>query len=77
MDNKVNPCQDLSRVERLRAIVELAEKKESVTAFGLAIRFGVSLNVIYKDFRDLRETDAIPADFELAKKKRRSAVEML
>lgn len=73
----VSKLAQLSRVERLRAIMEMARNKEQATAFDLAVRFGVSPNVIYRDIKELREANVLPKDWELAKRPRLSAVEML
>lgn len=66
-----------SRVERLRDIINLATASEKVTAFDLAVRFNVSPNVIYKDVKELRDSELIPSTWQLEKKSRLSAVEMI
>ncbi len=73
----VTKLAQLSRVERLRAIRDLARDGEQVTAFDLAVRFGVSPNVIYRDIKELREADVLPKGWELAKRPKLRAVEML
>lgn len=67
----------LSRVERLRAIVAAAKAKERVTAFDLAVRYNVSPNVIYRDIKELREAEMLPKKWGLEKKARPKATEML
>ena len=60
-----------SRVERLREIVAMVKKGERFSAFDLAVRHFVSINVIYRDITELRKENLIPADFEFARKERR------
>lgn len=59
-----------SRVERLREIVKKVKKKESLNAFGLAVEYDVSINVIYRDIKALKAEGLIPKDFEFARKVR-------
>ena len=66
-----------SRVERLRAIIEMAREKREVTAFDLAVQFNVSPNVIYRDIKELRDAKQVPSDWQLVKKARLSAMELL
>ena len=59
-----------SRVERLREIVTMVKKGEKFSAFGLAVRYCISINVVYRDIKALRDEKLIPENFEFAPKKR-------
>jgi len=59
-----------SRVERLREIVGMIARKEQFSAFALAVRYNISVNVCYRDIKTLKDEGLIPADFEFARKKR-------
>lgn len=59
-----------SRVERLREIVDAVKKGKQFSAFDLAVRYNVSINVIYRDIKTLRDEGLIPEDFEFARKER-------
>lgn len=59
-----------SRVERLREIVDAIKNKEKFSAFDLAVRYNISINVVYRDIKTLREKGLIPKDFEFARKER-------
>jgi len=59
-----------SRVERLREIVDMVEKGEKFSAFDLAVRYMISINVVYRDVSTLRSEGLIPTDFEFAPKRR-------
>ena len=59
-----------SRVERLREIVAMVKKGEKFSAFDLAVRYCVSINVVYRDMKALRDEKLIPETFEFAPKKR-------
>ena len=58
----------LSRVERLREIVNAVKRGERFSAFGLAVKYDVSINVIYRDIKALRDEKLIPEDFVFTKK---------
>ena len=62
----------LSRVERLREVVSMVKKGEKFSAFDLAIRYNISINVVYRDVKTLRDEDLIPKDFAFAPKRRYS-----
>jgi len=59
-----------SRVERLREIVAMVARGEKFSAFDLAVRYLVSVNVVYRDIATLRDEKLIPEDFEFARKER-------
>ena len=59
-----------SRVERLREIVAMVKKGTKFSAFDLAVRYCISINVVYRDIKALREESLIPKDFAFAPKKR-------
>jgi len=59
-----------SRVERLREIVAAIERGEKFSAFDLAMYYMVSINVVYRDVKALRDEKLIPKDFTFAPKKR-------
>jgi len=60
----------LSRVERLREVVTAVKKGERFSAFDLAVKYNVSINVIYRDIKTLREENLVPKDFAFAPKRR-------
>ena len=60
-----------SRVERLREIVGMIKKGEKFSAFDLAVKYCISINVIYRDLGTLKSEGLIPKDFEFARKERR------
>ena len=60
-----------ARVERLREIVKRVREGKTFSAFGLAVEYDVSINVVYRDIKTLREEGLIPRDFVLARKVRR------
>ncbi len=59
-----------SRIERLRDIVKKVEGKEKFSAFDLAVAFNISINVIYRDVKTLKDERLIPKGFKFAKKER-------
>ena len=59
-----------SRVERLREIVDMVARKEQFSAFDLAVKYDISINVVYRDIKTLKDEKLIPGDFEFAPKRR-------
>jgi len=59
-----------SRVERLREIVGMIKKGERFSAFDLAVRYNISINVCYRDVKTLKDEKLISDDFEFARKER-------
>ena len=59
-----------SRIERLREVVDAVKNDEKFSAFDLAVRYNVSINVIYRDVKTLRDEGLIPKDFEFTRKVR-------
>jgi len=57
-----------SRVERLREIVAAVKHGEKFSAFDLAVKYNVSINVVYRDIAALRDEKLIPKDWEFARK---------
>jgi DeoR/GlpR family transcriptional regulator of sugar metabolism len=57
-----------SRVERLREIVEAVKQGERFSAFDLAVKYDISINVVYRDVRALLDEGLIPESFEFARK---------
>ena len=57
-----------SRVERLREIVFAIKHGEKFSAFDLAVRYFVSINVVYRDIATLRKEKLIPGDWAFARK---------
>jgi len=57
-----------SRQERLRQIIQDTKDGRTFSAFDLAVRFDVSLNVIYRDVSALREGEYIPSDWKFEKR---------
>jgi predicted DNA-binding transcriptional regulator YafY len=58
----------LSRQERLKQIIQDVKEGKGFSAFDLAVRFDVSLNVIYRDISALREGTYIPSDWKFEKR---------
>lgn len=58
------------RIERLREIVRMVRDKEKFSAFELAVKFDISINVIYRDIKALRDEKLIPRSFKFARKVR-------
>ena len=54
----------------LREIVAAVKRDEKFSAFDLAVRYMVSINVVYRDVSTLRSEGLIPPDFEFAPKRR-------
>lgn len=59
-----------SRVERLREIVDMIAHKEQFSAFGLAVKYNISINVVYRDIKTLKSEKLIPKGFKFAPKER-------
>ncbi len=59
-----------SRVERLREIKEGVNKGEMYSAFDLAVKYDISINVVYRDIKTLKEEGYIPKDWTFARKER-------
>ena len=59
-----------SRVERLREVVDAVKKGKKFSAFDLAVRYNISINVVYRDIKTLRDEKLIPDDFEIKRKER-------
>ena len=59
-----------SRVERLREIVAMVARGEKFSAFDLAVKYLVSVNVVYRDVNTLKSEGLIPKDFEFARRER-------
>ena len=59
-----------SRVERLREITKRVKKGEKFSAFDLAVQYSVSVNVVYRDIKTLRDEGYIPADWTFSRKER-------
>ena len=70
--SKSTLLDQLSRVERLREVVTAVKRGERFSAFDLAVKYNVSINVIYRDIKTLREENLVPKDFTFAPKKRGS-----
>ena len=60
----------VSRTERLREIVAKVQSKVPFSAFDLAVEYGVSINVVYRDIKALREGGYIPEGWIFSKKVR-------
>ena len=61
---------EMSRVERLREIVGMVARGEQFSAFDLAVLYNISINVVYRDIKTLRDEGLIPMSFEFARKER-------
>lgn len=68
----VAPKSDLlerkSRVERLREIVAAVKRGEKFSAFFLAVKYNVSINVVYRDIKTLRNEKLIPKTWQFERK---------
>ena len=60
----------VSRVERLREIVDAVKQGKQFSAFDLAVKYNVSINVVYRDIKTLHDGKLIPIDFEFKRKER-------
>ena len=60
-----------ARVERLREIVKRFKDGKTFSAFDLAVEYDISINVVYRDVKTLRDEGFLPKDFVLARKVRR------
>jgi len=67
---KSHLLEQISRPERLREIVRMVRDKEAFAAFDLAVKFDISINVIYRDLKALRSEKLIPKSFKFARKVR-------
>ena len=67
---KKSILDEMSRVERLREIVGMAARGGQFSAFDLAVRYNISVNVCYRDIKTLRDEGLIPKDFAFAPKRR-------
>ena len=57
-----------SRVERLREIVKMVKDGKKFSAFDLAVKYDISINVVYRDIKTLRTEKLIPKGFVFARK---------
>lgn len=64
-----------ARVERLREIVAAIKRGEQFSAFDLAVRYFVSINVVYRDIKTLRDEGLIPADWNFTRKEPLGCIE--
>jgi len=65
----------MGRSERLRDIVKRVKGGEAFSAFRLAVEYDVSINVVYRDIKALRDEGLVPRDFKLAKRSSERRVE--
>ena len=56
------------RTERLREIVKRVQDGKRFSAFDLAVEYDISINVVYRDIKTLRDEGLIPKDFMFARK---------
>ena len=59
-----------SRVERLREIRKKVKKGEAFSAFDLAVEYDISVNVVYRDIKTLKDGGYISDEWVFAKKER-------
>ncbi len=59
-----------SRVERLREITKKIKDGEELTAFDLAVDYSISINVVYRDVKALKDEGYIPKDWTFTHKER-------
>lgn len=60
----------VSRVERLRGMVSRISRGECLSAFQLAVMYDVSINVVYRDIKTLRDEGLIPAGWVFSRRVR-------
>ena len=70
MPKSMSILEQKSRVERLREIVAAVKRGDKFSAFDVAVRYNISINVVYRDIAALRAEGLIPKDFEFARKER-------
>lgn len=70
MMSKSDLLSKKARVERLREIVKRVKDGKTFSAFNLAVEYNISINVVYRDIKTLRDENLIPKDFVLARKER-------
>ena len=58
------------RIERLREIVAAVKRGEKFSAFGLAVKYNISINVVYRDIKALKDEGLLPKSFEFVRKER-------
>lgn len=58
----------LSRQERLKQVIKDVKDGKDFSAFDLAVRFDVSLNVIYRDISALRDEGYIPVSWKFIRR---------
>lgn len=59
-----------SRVERLREIAKGVNDGEKYSAFDLAVKYAISVNVVYRDIKTLKDEGYISADWIFTHKER-------
>lgn len=59
-----------SRVERLREISAGIREGKEYSAFDLAVLYAISVNVVYRDIKTLRDEGLIPAGWVFTHKER-------
>jgi predicted DNA-binding transcriptional regulator YafY len=59
-----------SRVERLREITKGIKDGETYSAFDLAVKYDISINVVYRDIKTLKDEGYIPEAWEFTRKER-------
>lgn len=59
-----------SRVERLREIKEGIIAGEQYSAFDLAVKYDISINVVYRDIKTLKDEGYIDITWQFARKER-------
>lgn len=65
---KKEVLERLSRPERLRDIIRRTEDGQTFSAFDLAVLYDVSLNVVYRDIKELKDSGLISESFSLTRR---------
>ena len=68
IDVKSTLLEGKSRLERLREMKGMVDKGVKFSAFDLAVLYDISINVVYRDVKALKDEGLIPKDFKFTKK---------
>jgi len=68
--SKSKLLEQKGRSERLKEVYAMIVRKEAFSAFALAVKYDISINVVYRDIKTLRDEGLIPKDFVFARKER-------
>lgn len=63
-----------SRVERLRELIDKIKNGVQLSAFDVAVEYGVSVNIVYRDIKTLKDNGYIPENWQFERKERNGEV---